>query len=86
VLAVEVEQGTRLVRDEDGAAETAARCCRSASGADASLTRVATMQRWIFTTEFHGVGGLGGEREDGLEDADHRKKNRELKGGLTMRK
>jgi hypothetical protein len=37
-------------------------------------------------TDFHGGGGLGGEREYGLEDADHRKKNRELKGGLTMRK
>jgi hypothetical protein len=71
---VEVEQGTRLVGDEDGGAETTARGCRSASGADASLTRVATMQRWIFMTEFHGGGGLGGEREDGLEDADNRKK------------
>jgi hypothetical protein len=50
------------------------------------LTRVATMQQRIFMVELHGGGGLGGEREYGLEDADHGKKNRELKGGLTMRK
>jgi hypothetical protein len=35
--------------------------------------------------EFHGGGGLGGEREDVLEDAEPKGRNRELKGVLTMR-